>query len=220
MSASNRKIHRLPDRVFEDLITRPTTTSTPMKAVPLMMMVGDKNEEKKIVKKTTTEKENEKQTKNKENSKNKNEYGSSSVLKHDDGTMEDDETAAGATNPCTSTGADKITANGNNNPSLLRQQICHRLQRVPVRYVTGGRFFSRRIRDRDHHHHHRQQYHHHNHNSTNTATTTTTTTKTTTTLKIETVGELFMLSKYTLLLVLDPILTYGACDHKCKISSI
>mmetsp|Transcript_16825 Transcript_16825/g.40727 ORF Transcript_16825/g.40727 Transcript_16825/m.40727 type:complete len:547 (+) Transcript_16825:84-1724(+) len=85
MSASNRKIHRLPDRVFEDLITRPTRA---------VIMIGD--EEGKT-------KENET---NEENSNGSN--GDTSGLNHDG--VED--VTVGA---CASTGDNVTTDNNNNN---------------------------------------------------------------------------------------------------------
>lgn len=68
-------------------------------------------------------------------------------------------------------------------PTSLRSNICHRLKRVSLRLVHGRR---RRRRSSSSY-------------GTNQATTT----------RIQTVGELLRISKYALLLVLDPLLTYG-----------
>jgi hypothetical protein len=92
--------------------------------------------------------------------------------------------------------------NYSTDPSRLRQVICHRLQRVPIRYVTGGR--RRYGRPARH-----QSLGSGNHNNNDNRDRDRDNRDFTTFTKVETVGELLMLSRYTLLLVLDPILTYG-----------
>ncbi|KAL3944109.1 MAG: hypothetical protein SGBAC_001840 [Bacillariaceae sp.] len=82
----------------------------------------------------------------------------------------------------------------------LRSQICNRLKRFPFRFDN----------------------HSSNHNSITTTTTTTTFT-TTTTASIKTVGDLLRANKRTLLLALDPLLTFPELElllrRICKICS-